>query len=64
LLLQQLEEPALGLLIICLDKPETAIRHLFRHRFADDDFEVLLLVFPFPYVTAVDAYCQRRPRTW
>ena len=49
--------------VICLDKSETAIRRLFRHRFADDDFEVLLLVFPLPYVTAVDAYRQRRPRT-
>jgi hypothetical protein len=38
-----LEESALGLLIIRLEKPKTAIRHLFGHRFADYDFEVLFL---------------------
>jgi hypothetical protein len=63
LLFQQFEESAFWLLVIRLNKPETAIGRLLGHRFPNDDFEVFLLVLPFPYIAAVNSHRQRRRRT-
>jgi hypothetical protein len=57
---QKLEEKALRLFVIRLDESEATTRSILGHRFADDHFEVRLLVFPLPHIATVNADRQRR----
>jgi hypothetical protein len=57
---QKLEETALRLFVIRLDESEATTRSILGHRFADDHFEVRLLVFPLPHIATVNADRQRR----
>lgn len=55
LALENLEQPALGFLIVAMRQAQVARRTVFGHRAADDELEVALAIRPVAHVAAVDA---------
>ena len=55
LALEYVEQPALRLVIVTMRQTDVAGVTIFRHRSADDDLEITLLVFPVANVTTIKA---------